>query len=75
MSLNIFAFIGHGEMYDNTDSMFMMIGLKDGQTDPEIIPLNIEDLAHEFAAIPNTLNIFLYIACRNKAKKQLKEDQ
>jgi hypothetical protein len=28
----------------------------------------VDELAHEFAAIPNTVNLFLFIACRNKFK-------
>jgi hypothetical protein len=37
--------------------------------------INVDELAHEFAAIPNTVNLFLFIACRKKCKVYHHDDE
>ena len=36
----------------------------------ETKPVNVDDMAHHLAEIPNTMNIFFFIACRNKLKER-----
>jgi hypothetical protein len=64
---NVFAFVGHGFIDDKDRALFLVnTRLKDGYITVQTI--NVDELANEFAEIPNTVNLFLFLTCRNKLK-------
>jgi hypothetical protein len=68
MAFNVFAFVGHGFIDDKDRALFLVNSKdKDGEVTVQTVQtINVDDLAYEFAEIPNTVNLFLFIACRNK---------
>jgi hypothetical protein len=73
MVFNVFAFVGHG-MIDDKDRAIFLVNTKGKDKQVTAQTINVDELAHEFAEIPNTVNLFLFIACRNKLKKQSDEN-
>lgn len=67
MVFNVFAFVGHG-IIDDQDRALFLVNTKEKEMGATVESINVDELAHEFAEIPNTINLFLYIACRNKLK-------
>jgi hypothetical protein len=67
MAFNVFAFVGHGAIDDKEKALFM-VNTKGKNGVSTVQTINVDDLAHEFAEIPNSVNLFLFIACRNKLK-------
>ena len=68
MTFNVFAFVGHGIIDDKDRALFLVNTKEKGSKVVTVETINVDELAHEFAAIPNTVNLFLFIACRNKFK-------
>jgi hypothetical protein len=68
MSFNVFAFVGHGIIDDKDRALFLVNTKEKGSKNQTVETINVDELAHEFAAIPNTVSLFLFIACRNKLK-------
>jgi hypothetical protein len=67
MAFNVFAFVGHG-IIDDKDRALFLVNTKGKDKLITVQAINVDELAHEFAEIPNTFNLFLFIACRNKLK-------
>jgi len=67
MAFNVFAFVGHGAI-DDKDKALFLVNTKGKNGVSTVQTINVDDLAHEFAEIPNSVNLFLFIACRNKLK-------
>ena len=67
MVFNVFAFVGHG-IIDEKDRALFLVNTKEKDSGATVEAINVDELAHEFAEIPNTVNLFLFIACRNKFK-------
>jgi hypothetical protein len=67
MTFNVFAFVGHGAI-DDKDKALFLVNTKGKNGVSTVQTINVDDLAHEFAEIPNSVNLFLFIACRNKLK-------
>jgi hypothetical protein len=67
MAFNVFAFVGHGTI-DDKDKALFLVNTKGKNGVSTVQTINVDDLAHEFAEIPNSVNLFLFIACRNKLK-------
>ena len=65
MHFNVFAFVGHGIMDDNNRAIFLVNTMGTDKI-VTVQTINVDELAYEFAEIPNTVNLFLFIACRNK---------
>jgi hypothetical protein len=65
MTFNFFAFVGHG-IIDDKDRALFLVNTKDRDKVAIVQAINVDELASEFAEIPNTINIFLFIASRNK---------
>ena len=67
MAFNVFAFVGHG-VIDDKDRALFLVNTKGKDGEVTVQTINVDDLAYEFAEIPNTVNLLLFIACRNKFK-------
>jgi hypothetical protein len=67
MAFNVFAFVGHGIIDEHNRAIFL-VNTKGKDGIPTVQKINVDELAYEFAEIPNTFNLFLFIACRNKFK-------
>jgi hypothetical protein len=63
----MFGFVGHGTIDDKNKALFL-VNTKGKNGVSTVQTINVDDLAHEFAEIPNSVNLFLFIACRNKLK-------
>ena len=64
---NVFAFVGHGIIDDKGRALFL-VNTKEKDGVMTVQSINVDELANEFAEIPNTFNLFLFFACRNKLK-------
>jgi len=65
MAFNVFAFVGHG-IIDDKDRALFLVNTKGKDGEITVQTINVDELAYEFAEIPNTFNLFLFIACRNR---------
>ena len=65
MAFNVFAFVGHG-FIDDKDRALFLVNTKEKDGEVTVQTIHVDELAYEFAEIPNTVNLFLFIACRNK---------
>ena len=65
MVFNVFAFVGHG-VIDNKDRALFLVNTKGKDGLITVQTINVDELAYEFAEISNTVNLFLFFACRNK---------
>jgi hypothetical protein len=63
---NFFAFVGHG-VIDEKERALFLVNTKGKDGALRVQTINVDELAYEFAEIPNTVSVFLFIACRNKA--------
>lgn len=61
--VNFFSFCGHGIVI-NSDAHFL-IPVKPQGGDPYIYALNVDRWAREFSSKDNSINIFLFSACRS----------
>ena len=62
--LNILVFIGHGIINEQNEAIFL-VNTKNDKGIIEIKPINVDQLAKEFAEIKNTMTIILFVACRS----------
>jgi hypothetical protein len=69
--LNILVFIGHGIINEKNEAIFLVNTAitKNDKKIIEIKPINVDQLAKEFAEIKNTMTIILFVACRSMSRE------
>ena len=75
--VNLFVFIGHGIINDQKESIFLINTKSPESVTTDIEMLNVDQLANEFSELKNTINIFVFAACRirdNNINEESKEN-
>ena len=57
--------MGHG-FIDDKDRALFLVNTKNRDKGVTVKAINVDELANEFAEIPNTVNLFLFIASRKQ---------
>jgi hypothetical protein len=70
--LNVFAFIGHGVVNEEGESLFL-VNSKNDEGKFEIKAINVDQIAKDFAEIKNTMTIILFLAFRNKSSEHYEQ--
>jgi hypothetical protein len=68
IKLHFFTFVGHGEVNKNNEAVFLLHYKCTETLQERIQEINIRKLAERFAECENTINIFLFSACRGRGK-------
>ena len=50
---------------DNKNRALFLVNTRGRDRQNTVYRINVDELAYEFAEIPNTINLFLFIASRN----------